>query len=128
MDVPSGTPRRVLVRDLLIFQLKLLLDGLKDLFLAQLALWAAIVDFCLPRRVRGRLFYGLLQRSERFDLWLNLYRPASQAQHTGDGLFGASRAGANTLLGELEAVVRQKVEVAGRSDWAQRAAQAARRK
>lgn len=98
--------RKVVLRDLVIFQTKLLIDGVKGLALAQLAVAAAAVDILFPGQEPGRYFYRVLRWSERFDLWLNLYGPAAAADAAADGLFGASRAGADTLLGKLEAWVR----------------------
>ncbi|MEW5927307.1 MAG: hypothetical protein AB1941_07480 [Gemmatimonadota bacterium] len=95
----SAVPSRgALVRDLLIFHLKLWLDGLKDIVLLPLSLVAAGVDFVF----RTRLFYGLVRVGERFDLWLNLFSAAKSAEQEREGLFGASRAGDSTLLGQLE--------------------------
>jgi hypothetical protein len=90
--------RGTLFRDLLIFQLKLWLDGLKDVILVPLSVGAAGVDFVF----RTRLFYRVLRWGERYDLWLNLFGAAQRAAHEREGLFGASRAGDSTLLGQLE--------------------------
>jgi hypothetical protein len=100
----DGVPRSVIVRDLLLFQLKLALDGLVDLVLAPLAIAAACAEVVFIRKRRGRLFYAVLGVGERADLWLNLYG-ASRAADS-DGLFGGSRAGSETYLGELELRVR----------------------
>ncbi|HEV2147749.1 MAG TPA: hypothetical protein VGR37_10135 [Longimicrobiaceae bacterium] len=98
MPDPSIPSRGALVRDVLIFQLKLWMDGLKDLVLVPLSLVAAGVDFVF----RTRLFYRVLRIGERFDLWLNLFGAARRAAHEREGLFGASRAGDPTLVGQLE--------------------------
>ncbi len=100
----AGVPRWVIVRDLAIFQLKLFLDGLVDLVLSPLAIAAACVEILLVGRRRGRLFYAVLRIGERADLWLNLYGASRTAD--ADGLFGGSRAGSDTLLGELEQRIR----------------------
>jgi hypothetical protein len=102
--------RSVMMRDLAIFLIKLTLDGLKDLVLIQLALGAALLDLLSGGGKRERLFYSVLRLSERFDLWLNL-NGAMQRMEEGqevndDGLFGASEAGSDTLLGKLEQLVR----------------------
>jgi hypothetical protein len=107
--------RGVLIRDLLIFQLKLVLDGAKGVLVFQLSIGAAVIDFILGRPA---LFYRVLRFSERFDLWLNLYGAAEAAAEGAsegtaegsDGLFGASRAGSDSLLGKLEELVKQRVE------------------
>jgi hypothetical protein len=99
------TSNFVLLRDLGVFQLKLLLDGVKGFAVANLALAAAAID--LLTKHPGRLFYRVLSLAERLDLWLNLYGAAQRAPASGDGLFGASRAGAKTMLGKLEQMVRE---------------------
>ena len=44
MDAANYRRKSVLIRDLLILQLKLLVDALKDFLLIKLALWAVIFD------------------------------------------------------------------------------------
>src|SRR3970040_1802474 len=61
------------VRDVLMFQFKLVVDGLKDLGLAQVALAAALIDLVRRDGTPGRRFYGIVQLSERFDAWLDLH-------------------------------------------------------
>ncbi|HEX5725087.1 MAG TPA: hypothetical protein VFX98_06450 [Longimicrobiaceae bacterium] len=120
MDLDQGTPPGVLIRDFLIFKLKLIMDGLKDLALIQVSIVVFFVDLIFGGRRRGRLFYGLIHLSERFDLWLNLHGASRHAARNPDGLFGESRAGDDTLLGELEEMVRraeaaERVPAAGRA-------------
>jgi len=97
----------VLVRDYLIFMLKLGIDGLKDVVLVQLASIAMLADL-LRGGGKPRLFYRLVRQSERFDLWLNLNGAVDELERgeSRDGLFGASTAGSDTLLGKLEGWAR----------------------
>ena len=97
--------RKVLIRDFLIFQVKLWLDGFKDLLMIQLSLVAVVVDLFFGG-TRKRLFYKVIELGERIDLWLNLHGALSRGDETGDGLFGSSRAGTKTMLGQLEQAVR----------------------
>jgi hypothetical protein len=97
--------RGVLIRDFLIFQLKLVLDGFKDIFLFQASIVAVVIDLFFGGR-RRRLFYTIMRLGERIDLWLNLHGAISRMHSTDDGLFGASRAGSKTMLGQLEQAVR----------------------
>lgn len=102
----------VLVRDFMLFYIKLLVDGAKDLVLVQVALFAFALDLVLML-LFGRkrsFFYRVLELGERFDLYLNLYTPAQGAAHDPDGLFGQSRAGDATFLGEMEELVRRGPE------------------
>ncbi len=97
--------RKVIVRDLVIFQIKLLLDGLKDVVLSPLSIVAAGLDLISPTAKRGQRLYAVLMLGERFDRWLNLFNVSERAAAHEEGLFGASRAGADTLLGKLEELV-----------------------
>ncbi|MFL5541993.1 MAG: hypothetical protein ACJ8J0_23600 [Longimicrobiaceae bacterium] len=104
----------VLFRDFMLFYVKLLVDGAKDLVLVQVALLAFCIDLVLMIGIgrRRSFFYRVLEIGERFDLWLNLYVPSKTARHNPDGLFGESRAGDDTFLGEMEELVRRGPEPA----------------
>ena len=97
---------KISVRDFAIFQVKLLIDGLKDGALFTVSFVAFATDVVLRRRGGRRLFYKVMRISERFDLWLNLYAAAEGAERDADGLFGRSEAGSDTMLGQLEEIVR----------------------
>jgi hypothetical protein len=97
--------RSVLIRDFLIFWLKLWLDGFKDFVMIQLSIVAVIFDLFFGGR-RNRLFYKVMRLGERIDLWLNLHGALAHGEDTGDGLFGGSRAGSPTLVGKLEQAIR----------------------
>ncbi|MGH7471668.1 MAG: hypothetical protein ACRENP_27260 [Longimicrobiales bacterium] len=97
----------VLIRDFTLFQLKLFLDGLKGLAVFNLSIIAVAIDLMSKGSQRGKHFYRVLRVAEKFDLWLNLYGPAARARQSGDGLFGASRAGSSTMLGRLEQMARE---------------------
>lgn len=100
--------RSVTFRDFAIFQLKLALDGLKDLLVFNVSIVAMVIDFLSGRGRRPRLFYSVLRLSERWDRWLNLHGVVERMdqQDGDDGLFGASEAGSDTLVGRLEQWVR----------------------
>lgn len=100
--------RRVTLRDFMIFQLKLALDGLKDLVVFNLSIGAVVLDFIAGRGRRPRLFYSVVRISERLDAWLNLHGVARRMEEDGseDGFFGASEAGSDSLIGQIEQLVR----------------------
>lgn len=102
----SKASRRTTIRDFLIFQLKLVIDGVKDMALIWLSTLALLVDLITGRGEKPRLFYGVMRLGERFDLWLSLYASAADAEDDADGLFGISAAGSPTLVGKLEELVR----------------------
>ncbi len=92
--------RRVIIRDMLIFQVKLALDAGKDIFLAPMAVGATVLDVLLPGKRPGHRFYGVMRLGERFDRWLSLFSAAERADAARDGLLGARRAGEGGMLGE----------------------------
>ncbi len=96
----EGVSRGTVCRDLVIFQLKLFLDGVVDVILSPLAVAAAAIEIFFGGERRGRLFYAILRMGERVDLWLNLYGASQRADR--QGLFGGSKAGSPTFIGQLE--------------------------
>jgi len=100
--------RSVTFRDFAIFQLKLALDGLKDILVFNVSIGAMVLDVLSGRGKRPRLFYSVLRTSERFDAWLNLHGVVQRMDREGgeDGLFGASDAGSDSLVGRLEELFR----------------------
>lgn len=111
----TGPTTEVLVRDLLIFQLKLFLDGIKDIVLSPLSVLAVLWDLVPSRRSRkGEAFYRVLKLGERYDLWLNLYNPAREARARGEGLLEAGAHSADSLVGKLEQLAREE---ARRQGW-----------
>lgn len=86
----DGKRRRRLFRDLMVFQIKLLIDAFKDLLLSPLAIGAAVMDLLYPRARRGMLFYRLMRAGhkveERIDLFGTRRRQDTQtAAWTVDG-------------------------------------------
>jgi hypothetical protein len=102
VTTPRELPKRILIRDLLIFQLKLWMDGLKDLLLAPLSVGAGVLDIIWGPNKQGYRLYSVLRFGEKYDLWLNLFGAAREAERSGEGLFGGSEPGDGTLVGKLE--------------------------
>lgn len=113
--IQEGTPRGVLIRDFLIFQLKTFLDGLKDAVVIPVATAVVLLDlvFGRPER-RGRAFYGLMGVCESFDRWLNLHGAVRTAAGSREGLFAGSEPGDGTMVGDIEEMMRPPVRPVGR--------------
>ena len=97
--------RWVITRDLLIFQIKLILDGAKDILLSPLSIGAAVLDMLFPGPRPGHRFYAVMRMGEKYDRWLSLFAAADKANALEDGLFGASRAGSPSMVGRLEQII-----------------------
>ena len=102
------TSRNATVRDFAIFQVKLALDGMKDLVAFNLSIVALILDFISGRGRRPRLFYSVVRGSRRFDKWLNLHsvvdeidRLAEEDRFIGEG------AEEGSLALEIERLVKK---------------------
>lgn len=97
---------KVSCRDFAIFQLKLIIDGMKDGMVFTVSFVAFAADLIFKRHGQRRFFYRVLRLSEQFDLWLNLHGAAERAETDPDGLYGVSEAGSDTPLGALEEITR----------------------
>jgi hypothetical protein len=82
---PDRPSRTVIFRDLLIFQVKLWLDGLKDVVLSPLSVIGFGIDVLFGRAMKGSVFYKVLKLGERYDLWLNLFGAAEKAEERRGG-------------------------------------------
>jgi len=72
--------RKTIIRDVLIFQVKLWLEGFKDIVLMPLSLGAAVIDVFF-RRENGRgVLYSVMKLGDRFERWVHLYAALDQRE------------------------------------------------
>lgn len=88
------------LRDVIVFQVKLLVDGLRDLLLSPVSIFAAFNDLLVPGDDGGKRFYGVVHFGRRTEQWINLFGMADK--HDPD----APPAGIDMLLAELEGLMR----------------------
>lgn len=69
----SEARRWRVIRDLATFQLKLFVDGIKDLVLAPLSFFAGVYGTLRHKDDPGRHLYRVLQLGRSFDDWVDLY-------------------------------------------------------
>lgn len=65
--------RGVTIRDFLVFQVKLAMEGARDFLAMNLSLIALVIDLLSGRGRRPRRFYAVVRWSQRFDRWLRLH-------------------------------------------------------
>lgn len=92
-----------LLRDLIVFEVKLFLDGLKDIVLAPGALAAAVLGLIL-RKHRNLPLHFVMRLGNRFEKWLRLYEPLDADDADEGKVYGD----ANRLLRDAERRVRSK--------------------
>jgi hypothetical protein len=86
----DDTPDRwTLIRDIAVFQVKLLVDGFRDLLLVPVSLVVGLVSLFRGGSRPGNGFYELLLVGRRSEHWINLFGAADRAKgnHPGSDLF-----------------------------------------
>ena len=76
-DKHDGPDRWTLIRDVAVFQVKLLFDGFRDLLLLPISLITGIVSLVKGGRKPSSEFYDLLRVGRRSERWINLFGAAS---------------------------------------------------
>lgn len=97
MSSPSS--ERPLLRDALRFQVKLLLDALRDLLLSPVSLAAAAIDGLTGRKDDRGLFYRLLRLGRRSEEWIDLWGAARDPGQPGPE-------NVDQLMGHVEDLLR----------------------
>ena len=65
--------RRELIRDAAVLQVKLIIDGLRDLVLVPMSLVAAVISLLRPGPEVGTEFYDLLKLGKASERYINLF-------------------------------------------------------
>lgn len=72
----TGHSRLSLIRDVVVFQVKLLVDGFRDLLLVPVSIGAGVLSLLHPGNKPGRQFYELLRLGKQSEQWINLFAAA----------------------------------------------------
>ncbi|MEQ9143596.1 MAG: hypothetical protein RLO08_04485 [Parvibaculaceae bacterium] len=109
--LPQNVDRWTLLRDVAVFQGKLLLDGLRDLVLSPLSIAAAIIGLVSGGERPGRQFYDLLYMGRRTERWINLFGATG---HVAPPPFDKEDSESiDALVDRLEDVTRRQYEKGG---------------
>ena len=76
--IDRHTSRLLLLHDVLVFQFKLALDGLRDVFLSPISLVVALLRVLTSRSDPGKYFRRLLELGHTCDRWINLFNTYSE--------------------------------------------------
>ena len=96
MPEPTSTEdasaRKKIIRDVLIFQAKLWLEGFKDIVLMPLSLGAALIDLVFRRTGNRDTLYAVMRMGDRFERWVHLYAALEKTEgmERKDGVQGDS--------------------------------------
>lgn len=109
--MPDTVDRWTLMRDVTVFQGKLILDGLRDLLLSPISIAAALIGIIGGGDKPGRQFYDLLYLGKRSEKWINLFGAAS---HVSPPPFDKEDSeSVDALVDRLETVARRQYEKGG---------------
>jgi len=97
----------VALRDFLVFQVKLALDGVKDFVAINLSVVAIVVDLIAGRGRRPRRFYAVVRMSRRFDRWLNLHGMKAVSEAESSEMDAPFETDADALIGQFEELVKE---------------------
>ena len=70
--------RSEVIRDAIVLQLKLIIDGMRDLMLMPVVFFAAIAGLILHREQPGRYMYRVLSYGKVSEKWIGLFEEASK--------------------------------------------------
>lgn len=108
---PGAAERWTFIRDVIVFQIKLFLDNLRDLVLMPVALAAAIIDLFVRGEREGSLFYKVLRWGAHSEEVIDVY---SAIEHHDPGGFRISEAyTVDGVIARLQGVVVREIEKGG---------------
>lgn len=117
---PAAT-RWSFLRDVVVFQAKLVVDGLRDLLLVPLSLVAALADLLSDPQRPGRRFYEIVAWGRQSERWIDLFEAARMRHPEMFADEPADAAGLNELVAQVETRVREQYERGGLTAQAKRA-------
>jgi len=104
-DNSAEDDRWVLIRDVAVFQFKLLVDGFRDLLLVPVSLITGIVSLLNYRREKGSEFYDLLEAGRRSEHWINLFGAASRSDRADDSQSGFGSTDIDDVVSRVESFI-----------------------
>ena len=114
-ETPGDYPDRwTLIRDLFVFQAKLLVDGFRDLLLVPASLVAGIWSLVSGDRDRpGPQFYRLVSLGKESELWIDLFKAYENAPEEVRRQHELKVSNMDELVSRVEAFVVEEYERGG---------------
>lgn len=106
----SGPTRVALIRDIAVFQVKLIIDGFRDLLLVPASLIAGLISLFGTRGEQGREFYDLLRLGRRSERYINLFGALEHAPESQNTFHEDSPEDIDRMVARVEDFVRDEYE------------------
>ena len=113
MSESEPSKRGALIRRVIVFQLKLAVDGLRDLILLPVSMFAAIVGFLRGGDEPDKELNQVMDYGRRTEQWIDLFD-----QHASDEK-SHSLSSIDTIFSSVEDALKQSYKAAGTSEDAQ---------
>lgn len=110
---PWNPSRWELIRDAIVFQVKLVVDGLRDLALLPISVAAALVSLLHSGDRAGSEFYRLVAFGKRTEKWIDLFGAADRLPDQGARDEALAVHSFDKLVEKVEHMVREQYEKGG---------------
>ncbi|MEX0976910.1 MAG: hypothetical protein WDZ50_07430 [Woeseia sp.] len=102
---PPGQWRGALLRDVAVFQFKVLVDGLRDVLLVPVSLAAGVLSLLHTGSRPGPEFYDVLKMGRRSERWINLFGAADRMADDGTADAASARGDIDDLVARMETFI-----------------------
>lgn len=110
----AGLERWTMLRDLGVLQIKLIIDGLRDIVLVPLSLAAAVISIASGKDGRpGPQFYQLLAWGKQSEIWINLFGAVKNAPEEVEQSIPFRDKDIDDIVGRVESFVVDEVKRGG---------------
>ncbi len=100
-----------LIRDAIVFQVKLAIDAVRDLLFSPLSIAAAVIDLITGGEHPGRYFYAVLAAGGRTEGWINLFGAPNRTN--GHELTSGGGPTVDSFIKQIEGLVVEQYERGG---------------
>lgn len=110
-----------LMRDAVVFQGKLMIDGLRDLLLLPISVVATLFDLFSTEDQKGRRFYQVVHFGKRSEHWIDLFAAAERSPFESPLEHSDDHQRLDDLVTRVESVVKQQYAEGGVTGSARKA-------
>jgi len=108
---PNADARWAFIRDVLVFEVKLILDNFRDFLLVPASLIAAGLDLCLKGEREGERFYKVLEWGRHSEAVIDVYSCIERGEAGGEDL--KHNYTVDAVIARLESVIVREYEKGG---------------
>jgi len=103
--------RWALIRDMLIFQVKLAMDAIRDLLLSPASILCGLIDIFRGHSISQSYFHKLMNIGQKSDAWLNLFGNHNKGEENSQGIRSQTTkndVNADQLFAQVETLLKEQ--------------------